>query len=240
MLSVLPPEAPARLATDESVALLAHELRDPLATIILALEVIPDHSDPAVRQVRAAAQHQARRAVRIVDDLFDLCAASWDRLTLNKERVDLVEVVAHATEATKHLLTARRHRLSVTLPAEPVVLVADAGRLEQMLTNLLANAAKFTDPGGHIRLSVERDGDQAVLRVRDNGRGISRDLLPRVFDVFWQHREPQRRASRGLGLGLALVRSLVEAHGGTVSALSDGPGTGAEFIVRLPACSGEA
>jgi signal transduction histidine kinase len=126
------------------------------------------------------------------------------------------------------------------LPADPLLLNADACRLEQVLTNLLANAAKFTDPGGHIRLSVEREGGQAVLRVRDNGRGIPRDMLPHVFDAFWQQRGPQRKAARGLGLGLALVKSLVEAHGGSVTAMSDGPGTGAEFIVRLPAGASDA
>jgi signal transduction histidine kinase len=226
--------APAPLATDESLATLAHELRDPLATILLALEAIPGHSDPAARKAHAIAEHQARRAVRIVDDLFDLCAGSWDRLLLNTEVVELAAAVARATEATAHRLAARGHRLTVSVPAEPVFLVADPLRLEQVLTNLLANAAKFTDPGGHIRLTAEAEAGQVVLRVRDNGRGIPRDLLPRVFDAFWQAPGPASNGGRGLGLGLALVKSLVAAHGGSVSAWSDGPGTGAEFIVRLP------
>ena len=240
MLGVSAMPAPAPLATDESLATVAHELRSPLATILLALEAMPGHSDPAARQAHAIAQHQARRAVRIVDDLFDLCAAAWDRLSLDKEVVELTAIVARATEATAHLFAARGRRLTVSLPAEPVFLVADPCRLEQVLTNLLANAAKFTDPGGHIRLTAETEAGQVVLRVRDNGRGIARDLLPRVFDPFWQGRGPENRSRRGLGLGLALVKSLVESHGGSVAARSDGPGTGAEFIVRLPADARDA
>jgi signal transduction histidine kinase len=226
--------APAPLPAGEALATLAHELRDPLATILLALEVHSGDGDPAARRTLTIAAHQARRAVRIVDDLFDLCAGSRERLPLHKEVVELAAVVAGATAATAHLLAARRHRLAVSLPAEPLVLVADPLRLEQVLTNLLANAAKFTDLGGDIRLTARAEAGQVVLRVRDNGRGIAPELLPRVFDPFWQG--PGNQAARGLGLGLALVKSLVELHGGSVAARSDGPGTGAEFIVRLPAC----
>jgi signal transduction histidine kinase len=222
---------------DESLATLAHELRDPLATILLALEALPGDGDPAARQARTIAQHQARRAVRIVDDLFDLCAGSRDRLPLRKEVVDLTAVVARATETIAHLLAARRHRLTVSLPSDPVFLAADPLRLEQVLTNLLGNAAKFTDPGGHIRLTAEVEAGQVVLRVRDNGRGIAPELLPRIFDLFRQGPDLGNNGRVGLGLGLALVKSLVELHRGSVAARSDGPGTGAEFIVRLPACS---
>jgi len=220
---------------DESLATLAHELRDPLATVIFALEAIPGDGDPAARQARTIAEHQARRALRIVDDLFDLCASSRDRLLLRKDVVKLAAIVAGATEATAHLLAARGHRLKISLPTEPVFLVADPLRLEQVLTNLLANAAKFTDPGGHIRLSAEVEARQIVLRVRDNGRGIATDRLPRLFDLFYRIPEPGTQGTGGLGLGLALVKSLVELHGGSVAASSDGPGTGSEFIVRLPA-----
>jgi signal transduction histidine kinase len=224
---------------DEALATLAHELRGPLATILLALEAIPGDDDPAARKARAIAEHQARRAVRMVDDLFDLCAGSLDRLSLCKEPVGLAAVVARATEATAHLLAARRHRLTVSLPDGPLFLVADPLRLEQVLTNLLSNAAKFTDPGGHIRLTAEAEAGQVVLRVRDNGRGIAPDLLPRVFDLFWQGPGPGNNGARGLGLGLALVKSLVELHGGGVAARSAGSGTGAEFIVYLPVCAGD-
>ncbi len=211
------------------------ELRDPLATILLALEAISGADDAGARRARTIAEHQARRAVRIVEDLFDFCAGSRDRLPLRKEVVELAAIVAGATETTAHLFAARGHRLTVSLPPEPVFLVADASRLEQVLTNLLANAAKFTDPSGHIRLSAEAEGGQAVLRVRDNGRGIALDLLPRVFELFWQGPGLGNKGACGLGLGLALVKSLVQLHGGSVAAYSDGPGTGSEFIVRLPA-----
>jgi signal transduction histidine kinase len=223
------------LAVDEALATLAHELRDPLAAILLALDLHSGQGDTAERRALATAARQARRAVRIVDDLFDLCAGSRGRLSLRKELVDLAAVVAGATEAVAHRIAARGHRLTVSLPARPVFLFADPVRLEQVLTNLLANAAKFTDPGGDIRLSAEVGAGQAVLRVRDNGRGIAPDLLPRVFDQFWQGAE--EKAAGGLGLGLALVKSLVELHGGSVLARSDGPGAGAEFVVRLPAGS---
>ena len=225
--------APVPLPTGEALATLAHELRDPLAAILIALELHSGDGDAAARRTLRMAAHQAQRAVRIVDDLFDLCAGSRDCLPLCKEVVDLAAVVAGATEATAHLLAARGHRLTVSLPAGPVSLVADPVRLEQVLANLLANAAKFTDPGGDIRLTAQAEAGQVVLRVRDNGRGIDPELLPRVFDPFWQG--PESQPARGLGLGLALVRSLVELHGGSVAARSDGPGTGAEFIVRLPA-----
>ena len=171
---------------DECLATLAHELRDPLATILFALEAISGDGDPAARQARTIVERQARRASRIVDDLFDFCAGSCDRLSLFKEVVELAAIVAGATETTAHLLAARGHRLTVSLPAEPVFLVADPLRLEQVLTNLLANAAKFTGPGGHIRLTAEAEAGLLVLRVRDNGRGIAPDLLPRIFDPFRQ------------------------------------------------------
>jgi signal transduction histidine kinase len=221
------------LLTGEALSTLAHELRDPLAAILIALELHSGDGDPAAQRTLTLAAHQARRAVRIVDDLFEHCAGSRDGLPLCKEVVDLAAVAAGATEATAHLLAARGHRLTVSLPAGPLSLVADPVRLEQVLANLLANAAKFTDPGGDIRLTAQVEAGQAVLRVRDNGRGIAPELLPRVFDPFWQG--PPGNGARGLGLGLALVKSLVELHGGSVAARSDGPGTGAEFVVRLPA-----
>ena len=227
--------APVLLPTGEALATLAHELRDPLAAIVLALELHSENDDPATRRTLTMAAHQARRVVRIVDDLFDLCAGSRDCLPICKEVVDLAAVVAGATAATAHLLAARGHRLTVSLPAGPVSLVADPVRLEQVLANLRANAAKFTDPGGDIRVTAQAEAGQAVLRVWDNGRGIAPDLLPRVFDLFWQGPGRGENGTRGLGLGLALVKSLVELHGGSIAAHSEGLGTGAEFIVRLPA-----
>src|SRR5207248_10878160 len=160
--------APVTLPTGEALATLAHELRDPLAAILLALEVHSGEGDPAARRTLTMAAHQARRAVRIVDDLFDLCAGSWDSLPLSKEVVDLAAVVAGATEATAHLMAARGHRLTVSLPAGPVALVADPVRLEQVLANLLANGAQFSDAGGDIGLTGRAAAGQAGLRVRDN------------------------------------------------------------------------
>jgi signal transduction histidine kinase len=237
MLAVPTKPAAAPLPVDEALSTLAHELRNPLATIVLALELHAGAGAPAARRDLTMAAHQARRAVRIVDDLFDLCAGSLDRLSLHTEVVEVAGLVAGATEATAHLLAARGHRLTVSLPAAPLFLAADPGRLEQVLTNLLANAAKFTDPGGDIRLTAAAEAGQVVLRVRDNGRGIPLHLLPRVFDLFWQSPALGDKGARGLGLGLALVKSLVELHGGSVAARSHGPGAGAEFIVRLPVCS---
>ena len=240
MLSTVSMPAPAPLPAGDALATLAHELRDPLAAIVSALELNSGDGDPAARRTLTMAAHQARRAVRIVDDLFDLCAGSRDCLPLCKEVVDLTAVVAGATEATAHRLAARGHRLTVSLPAGPLSLVADPVRLEQVLINLLANAAKFTAPGGDIELTAElasreRQRPEVVLRVRDNGRGIAPELLSRVFDPFWQGPSRGEKGVRGLGLGLALVKSLVELHGGSIAAHSEGPGTGAEFIVRLPA-----
>jgi signal transduction histidine kinase len=237
MLAVATNPAPMPLPTAEALANLAHELRDPLAAILLALELRSGEGDPAGRRTLTMAAHQARRALRLVDDLFDLCAGSWDSLPLRKEVVELAEVVAGARETTRHLLAARGHWLTVSVPAEPVVLVADPVRLEQVLTNLLANAAKFTDPGGDIRLTAAVEAGLIVLRVRDNGRGISPDRLSRVFDRFYQI---PGQGTGGLGIGLALVKSLVELHGGSVVASSDGPGTGSEFVVRLPARARES
>jgi signal transduction histidine kinase len=143
-------------------------------------------------------------------------------------------VVRHAVETTRPVLEERRHRLRVELPPEPLPLDADATRLEQVVSNLLRNAARYTEPGGSIEVEVRRDGSAAVLAVRDDGIGIAPDLLPRVFDLFTQGEQALDRSEAGLGIGLTLVRSLVEMHGGSVEARSDGPGKGSELIVRLP------
>jgi signal transduction histidine kinase len=225
---------------DELLGTVAHELRSPLATILSGVSVITSACDldPFARRALGVLEQQSRQALRLIDDLFDLCAGGLGRLSVCKEVVTLAEVVARAAEAAGHLLAVRQHRLTVSLPPEPVSLEADPLRLGQVLTNLLGNAAKFTDPGGHIRLSAEARAGQVVLRVRDNGRGIAPDLLPRVFDPFEQAPGQAGRRTGGLGIGLALVKSLVELHGGSVAARSDGPGTGSEFVVRLPVCAG--
>jgi signal transduction histidine kinase len=220
----------------------AHELRTPLAATLSGVYVITSECDmdQLARRALAVMERQLQHAMRIVDDLFDLSAGSLHKLSLCKEEVALAEVVERATEIAGHLLSARRQRLTVSLPSEPVYLEADPLRLAQVLANLLGNAAKFTDPGGHIRLAAAVEAGEVVVRVQDDGRGIDPDLLPRVFDLFRQIPTTGVRATGGLGIGLALVKALVELHGGLVTACSDGPGTGSEFVVRLPARTCEA
>jgi signal transduction histidine kinase len=227
---------------DELLGTIAHELRSPLATILSAVQVITYDCeiDAEARRALAVVERQSQQAMRIVEDLFDLCSGASGKLSLRNEMVDLADIVALASETAAHLLAARQHRLTVSLPPEPVILDADALRLQQVLTNLLGNAAKFTDPGGHIRLTAEVEAGQIVLRVRDNGRGIAPDLLPRVFDLFRQGPDHGDGQLGGLGIGLAVVKSLVELHGGSVAAFSEGPGTGSEFVVRLPARAHDA
>jgi signal transduction histidine kinase len=220
---------------DELLGTVAHELRSPLAAVLSGVCMITSECDldPTIRRLLPGMENQLRQAMRLVDDLFAVCAGSLRKLSVCKEEVDLAEVVAEATQTTGHLLSARRHRLTVSLPPEPVYLEADPLRLNQVLTNLLGNAAKFTDPGGQIRLTAEVEGGEIVLRVRDNGRGIAPDLLPGIFDLFRQGTDGDHTRG-GLGIGLALVKSLVELHGGSVAAYSAGAGAGAEFVVRLP------
>jgi signal transduction histidine kinase len=219
--------------SDEWLATLAHELRSPLAAIFDALELVSgDLERPGAQRAGDIAQRQAQKAIQIIEDLFDLRAHSRGKLALRKEWVNVADIVARAKETANHLLTKRNHWLTVSLPTEPPFVLADRLRLEQVLTNLLTNAAKFTDPGGYIRLSVEEDCGEIVLRISDNGRGIAPELLPRIFDLYMQAPDHSSRRPGGLGLGLALVKSIVELHGGCVAATS--AGTGSEFIVRLP------
>jgi signal transduction histidine kinase len=228
---------PTQPCLDELVGTVAHELRNPLAATLSGVYLITSECDmdQVARRALVVMERQLQQALRIVDDLFDLSAGSLNKLSLSKEEVALAKVVERATETAGHLLSARRQRLTVSLPSEPVYLEADPQRLVQVLANLLGNAAKFTDPGGHIRLAATVEAGEVVVRVRDDGRGIKPDLLPRVFELFQQL--PGREAHRtgGLGIGLALVKALVELHGGSVTASSDGPGAGSEFVVRLPA-----
>jgi signal transduction histidine kinase len=226
----------ARPQVDELLGIVAHELRSPLASSLGGVYMLTSECalDPLVRQTLVGMEGQLQRALRLVDDLFDICAGGLGKLSLRKEVVPVVELVARTAETARRLLAGRQHRLTVSLPQEFIFLEADPLRLEQVLMNLLCNAAKFTDPGGQIRLSAAKEDGQVVLRVRDNGRGIAPGLLPRVFDRFHQLPGPTAQRMGGLGIGLALVKSLVELHGGSVAAYSDGPGTGAEFVVRFP------
>lgn len=222
---------------DEFLATLAHELRNPLAPVRNAVRVLMaarDWPDPNMVWARELIDRQVSVMARLLDDLLDVSRITGDRMELRKELVDLVTVVATAVETSRPLIDAAGHDLVVDLPADTVVLDADPVRLAQVFANLLNNAAKYTDHGGHIRLAAERVGDEVVIAVSDDGIGIPADMMPRLFDIFTQAGPALERAQGGLGIGLALVRGLVVLHGGTVEARSDGPGLGSTFVVRLP------
>jgi CheY-like chemotaxis protein/nitrogen-specific signal transduction histidine kinase len=223
---------------DEFLAMLAHELRNPLASIGNALQVqmLAEADDQAVARAREIAGRQLHQLTRLVDDLLDVSRIVVGKITLRPERVDLAQVVDRAVETSRPLVEQRGHALTIALPAEPAWLDADILRLSQAFSNLLNNAAKFTEPGGRVSLRAEEEGDWIVVRVRDSGIGIPAETLPRVFEMFAQGRRA-RDVEEGLGLGLSLVRRLVEKHGGTVAATSEGPGRGSTFTVRLPRAS---
>ena len=222
---------------DRFLAMLAHELRNPLAPIRNALQLlrlVEPGSEPADRAL-AIMDRQLDHLVRLVDDLMDVSRITRGRIEMRKEPVDLGSIVLSAVETSRPALEDGRHQFTLSLPAEPVVVHADFVRLAQVIANLLNNAAKYTDTGGRISLAAERDGSEAVVRVRDNGIGIAAETMPRLFEMFAQAEESVGRSRGGLGIGLALSRSLVELHGGRIEARSPGRGQGSEFIVRLPA-----
>jgi len=222
---------------DEFLAMLAHELRNPLAPIRNSIQVLrPKHSgDPDAERAGAMIERQVAHLVRLVDDLMDVSRITRGKLELRRQAVDLAEIVTRTVEAVRPQAEERGHQMEVALPETPVAIEADAARLEQVISNLLANAVKYTATGGQIRLTAGREGGEAVVRVRDNGIGIRPEMLPRLFDIFQQADRVPGHISEGLGIGLSLVRSLVEMHGGSVSASSSGTGQGSEFVVRLPA-----
>jgi PAS domain S-box-containing protein len=222
---------------DEFLAMLAHELRNPLAPIRNAAQIIKllGPADPNLQLAGETIDRQVAHLARLVDDLLDVSRITRGKIELHTETVELAAVIARSVETSRPLIDARRQELTVVLPPESVYLEADMTRLAQVVSNLLNNAAKYTPEGGHIGLTIESDGSEAVVRVRDDGSGISADLLPRVFDLFTQGDRSLARSEGGLGIGLTLVRSLVEMHSGRVEAHSDGPGRGSEFVVRLPA-----
>jgi signal transduction histidine kinase/CheY-like chemotaxis protein len=221
---------------DEFLAMLSHELRNPLAPVLNTLAVLRAGGGAGLsdRQAQDVLERQVRHMARLVDDLLDVSRVTRGKIVLQKERVDLRALAGRAAETIRPLVEARRHELTVHLPDGPILLEADATRLEQVLTNLLNNAAKYTEPGGVIRLAVEHAGGDAVVRVRDTGIGMLPEVLARAFELFVQGDRGLARSEGGLGIGLTLVRSLVEMHGGAVTAHSDGPGKGSEFVVRLP------
>lgn len=228
--------AEANRSKEEFMALLSHELRNPLSPILNALNVLRRMrtDDPIIEQAGSIIERQVRQMVRLVDDLLDVTRITKGKLRLIKEHVDLRVAINRAAETARPFLDARKHDFSMRLPTEPLWIEGDPARLEQIAVNLLNNAAKYTDPGGAIDLSVSQEGGDAVLRVRDNGMGIDPEMLPRIFDLFTQVDGSLSRSRGGLGIGLALVSTLVEMHGGRVQAHSAGLGKGCEFTVKIP------
>ena len=220
---------------DEFLATLAHELRNPIATLRNALYAAARSpaQETATRR-EALMKRQVDHLARLVDDLMEVSRISKGKIDLRREPVTLAIVVEHAVEASRAVIDAAGHRLDVYLPAEPLTLVADPVRLTQVFVNLLNNAAKYTDAGGRIELSARRQGDEAVITIRDNGIGIPPAMLASVFDLFTQVERASPRSQGGLGIGLNLTRSLVTLHGGSIAVSSEGPGTGTTFVVRLP------
>ncbi len=219
---------------DEFLAMLGHELRNPLAPIATAVELMKqkDGAEETAHE-RGVIERQVHHLARLVDDLLDVARITAGRIQLERVPLTLADVVARALEMTRPLLDEREHHVSIQVPRDLRV-SADATRMAQVMANLLTNAAKYTPPSGHIEVTAERDRGDVVLRVRDDGAGISPDLLPRVFDLFAQGPQGIERPQGGLGLGLAIVRSLVQLHGGSIAAESAGPGQGSTFVVRLP------
>jgi len=221
---------------NEFLATLAHELRNPLAPISNALQAwsLIQNDEEQLDKTREMMERQVHQMIRLVDDLLDISRITRGKIELHRERLDLATVVEGALEGVRPFIDAHRHELSVELPAEPVALDGDVGRLMQIFANIIHNAAKYTGRNGHIRVVAQCDGDSAVVSVRDDGPGIPREKLDSIFEMFSQVDQTLNRAHGGLGIGLTLVKSLVELHGGSVHAFSEGPGQGSEFVVRLP------
>ena len=227
------------MAMDEGTALaiLAHELRNPIGAIRNAVVVLESASDlpGALEQARRLIARQVGQLSVLVDDILDFAAFARGTLQIRREWIDLVPEVEAAVESCSWALAGARQSLCLQVPDEPVRALIDAARLRQVITNLLDNACKYTHPFGRIGVILERAGDQVELRVEDNGAGIAMDHLPHVFDLFTRSCVTVERPTRGLGIGLALVREIVELHGGHIEVRSAGPGSGSTFVVRLPA-----
>ncbi|HEY6080005.1 MAG TPA: chemotaxis protein CheB [Polyangiaceae bacterium] len=221
---------------DQFLAMLSHELRNPLGAVVSATQLLqsgPQDEQRAVRLLDVLAR-QSQQMSRLLDDLLEVSRVTQDKIELRKRTLDLRPIVAEAAEAAREQLQARRIELELQLDGEPLLVEGDPARLQQVLANLLGNAAKYTPPGGRVWVSARREDEQLVLRVQDDGVGIPEPILADVFELFVQSNRTLDRSDGGLGVGLTLVRGLVERHGGTVSAHSDGEGHGSEFIVRLP------
>ena len=224
----------ANRAKDEFLAMLGHELRNPLAPILTALQLLKLRGIQAGERERDIIERQVRHLVSLVDDLLDVSRITRGKIDLRRQPVEMADVVARAIEMASPLLEQQRHDLSIDVPSAGLIVDGDAARLAQVVSNLLTNAAKYTEPGGAISVTAAAEDGEAVLRVTDTGSGIEADMLPRIFDLFVQQPQTLERSRGGLGLGLAIVRSLVELHGGSVSATSGGRGAGSEFAIRLP------
>jgi PAS domain S-box-containing protein len=226
----------AQRKKDHFLAVLAHELRNPLAPIrnTLSLMRSPDLAAEQRERALVMAERQMSHLTRLLDDLLDVTRITTGRVELKLERVDLGVLVRQAVDFARPHVESRRHELVTRIPAEPIWIVADAVRISQVVSNLLTNAAKYTDPGGRVELTVEREGDSAWVRVADNGIGFTAAMKERLFLLFEQEDDVSARAAGGLGIGLALVREFVERHGGSVEAASPGRGRGSVFSARLP------
>jgi len=223
-------------AKDEFLGMLAHELRNPLIPIGIAMQTIRGEAarDPAGQRARDVVERQVKHLARLLDDLLDISRLTRGKIELRKETVTIQTIVAEALETTRGFIDARRHVVSVSLPEEPLWFEADPTRITQVVGNLLNNAARYTPPGGEISVAGYRESGEVVLRVRDTGIGISPEMLPRVFDLFVQVDQSLAHPEGGLGVGLTLARTLVELHGGSINAQSEGPGQGSELVMRLP------
>jgi signal transduction histidine kinase len=221
---------------DRFLGLVTHEMRGPLAPISSALQLVTRHMDDpsVVNHACETLSRQVTQLVRLVDDLFDLARSQNAQLLLTRASFELEAAVASAVEAAQPMIESRAQCLSIVRPPDPTIVDGDAGRLTQVFANLLINASKFTDAGGRICISVEREFDWVLVKVRDSGIGIPPEMLPRVFDAYVRAGRGAQDSRSGLGLGLALARHLTELHGGTVSVHSEGFGLGSEFVVRLP------
>lgn len=225
----------ANLAKDEFLAMLGHELRNPLSPILSSLHILRRHSDPEMLDKGLTIiERQARHLTRLVDDLLDVARIAQGKVLLRRDRVDLAEVIEVALERANPLIEERHHAVDARL-ARDLGVEADRARMEQVIANLLNNAAKYTPPGGRITVEARRVDDMVEVGIADSGIGISAEMLPQVFETFVQDRQSIDRSRGGLGLGLAIVRNLVQLHGGTVAAHSDGEGQGSQFVVRIPA-----
>jgi PAS domain S-box-containing protein len=224
---------------DEFLTMLAQEIRNSLAPILNSVYVLQRNqaAEPTQREAVSMIERQARQLTRLVDDLLDALRIARGKIQLRMEPVRLGTILKHAIAIVRPLINSRRHELKLSLPPEDIWLEADPARIEQVFANLLNNSAKYTEPGGHIWLTAEPEDPEIVVRVKDTGIGMVKEMLPRVFDLFIQADRSPDDAQGGLGIGLTLARNLVQMHGGTVTASSEGIGKGSEFIVRLPIVS---